>query len=605
MKKIAPYLLFISSIIFLTFLWDSISLPFNEDKSYLGDSYANNLHHSQNDTLRFVLYLSIPFLILIFFYQIYEKIFFINVKDIILKYDLTYSSDHKNLIFFFGITIIFIIIEFFFIDFKVLNHQIDIFHEGLWLTPSNNAIIKDEFWQSSYVERGFFGNFYPYLLWKFFNIESIGVTRFLNLFVIFFNKVFLMLIAYRIASVVNLEKKQKIIFYLLLSLTLLIYTSYFAPVFFLRSLLLLIFIFLFLNFIILENKKIINLIAIGLLSSLSLFWYIDIGIYINTLILFILIVLILKKKFAYVFSLSTFIILGWVIFYAYISENEFNQFINNTKLLIVTIDYIHGLIFPTPFLSQDTRSTKVLILFLITGFLIIKEINFAKKKEFKFLLITTFLFITSILYFKYGLSRSDGGHIKVASSFLYIPLFSILYFKILQFIFNQNKISFIRPNYINTALLIIFFSTIFLNKKYEIKSPTNFIHSKDNIQRLLNYSDNKYISKDYQNFILQYKELSSQDECVMIYTNEVALPYLLKKPTCSKHYLLYLATPPQIQKNIIKDLNISTPKYLVYKSDVDAYGHVGDRLKLLDGYIKENYNFYQKISHWEIYKKKK
>ena len=113
MKKIAPYLLFISSIIFLTFLWDSISLPFNEDKSYLGDSYANNLHHSQNDTLRFVLYLSIPFLILIFFYQIYEKIFFINVKDIILKYDLTYSSDHKNLIFFFGITIIFIIIEFF------------------------------------------------------------------------------------------------------------------------------------------------------------------------------------------------------------------------------------------------------------------------------------------------------------------------------------------------------------------------------------------------------------------------------------------------------------------------------------------------------------
>ena len=102
MKKIAPYLLFISSIIFLTFLWDSISLPFNEDKSYLGDSYANNLHHSQNDTLRFVLYLSIPFLILIFFYQIYEKIFFINVKDIILKYDLTYSSDHKNLIFFLG-----------------------------------------------------------------------------------------------------------------------------------------------------------------------------------------------------------------------------------------------------------------------------------------------------------------------------------------------------------------------------------------------------------------------------------------------------------------------------------------------------------------------
>ena len=41
------------------------------------------------------------------------------------------------------------------------------FHEGLLKTVSSNAIYKKEFWQSSYIERGLFGNFYNYFLWKF------------------------------------------------------------------------------------------------------------------------------------------------------------------------------------------------------------------------------------------------------------------------------------------------------------------------------------------------------------------------------------------------------------------------------------------------------
>ena len=52
-----------------------------------------------------------------------------------------------------------------------------------------------------------------------------------------------------------------------------------------------------------------------------------------------------------------------------------------------------------------------------------------------------FLYLISILYFKYGLSRSDGGHIKIASGFVYIPFFSIVYFKILDFVIKQKILS--------------------------------------------------------------------------------------------------------------------------------------------------------------------
>ena len=67
---------------------------------------------------------------------------------------------------------------------------------------------------------------------------------------------------------------------------------------------------------------------------------------------------------------------------------------------------------------------------------------------------------------------------------------------------------------------------------------------------------------------------------------------------------MYTATPIQIQENLIKDLIEKKPVYLVYKSEIDKYGHVGDRLRLLDNHINEQYSFFKKINHWEVYKKR-
>ena len=400
MKRITPYFLFIITITIATFFWEKINLPFSLEEAHVGDSYLKNQHHSQNDTVRFVLFLSLPFLVLILYYQSFEKTFINNVKKIIYA-NYSPKKDNLNLLkFFLLVTLTLIIFEFFFIDFKTLNHHIDIFHEGLWLTASSNSILQNEFWQSSYVGRGFIGNFYPFFLWKFFELESVGVTRFFSIFMILCNKILLLLISYRVVMICDLRKDEKIIFYFLLSLTLLIYTSYISPVFFLRTFLLLLFIFLLLNFLTLKNKKNLYLIFLAFLSSLGMFWYIDIGIYINAILFLLLIFLLIKKDIISCYYLLFFTALGWAIIYFTLPKYELYQFVKNTNLILSTIDYIQGLIFPTPFLSQDTRSTKALLLFLITGFLIIREISSLKKENKSFLLVMSFLFIISILYFK-------------------------------------------------------------------------------------------------------------------------------------------------------------------------------------------------------------
>ena len=141
-------------------------------------------------------------------------------------------------------------------------------------------------------------------------------------------------------------------------------------------------------------------------------------------------------------------------------------------------------------------------------------------------------------------------------------------------------------------------------KKLENKSFSNMKMSKSSIHKLINFSDDVFLNEDYKDLISYYKKLSSKDECVMIFTNEVAVPYFLKKPTCSKFFLMYSATPLNIQNNIIKDLKENSPSYLIYRSDIDAYGHAGSRLKLLNTFIINEYTFFEKFSHWEIFKKK-
>ena len=79
----------------------------------------------------------------------------------------------------------------FFLNFNELHYHVDVFHEGLWLTPSSNSKLTEEFWQSTYIARGFFGNFYPYLIWNFLDIETIGIVRFFDLIFILLNKILL------------------------------------------------------------------------------------------------------------------------------------------------------------------------------------------------------------------------------------------------------------------------------------------------------------------------------------------------------------------------------------------------------------------------------
>ena len=115
------------------------------------ESYLKNLHNPLNDSLRFIIFLGVPFLSIIFFFQITEKKIINNIKNFFI---LNYNSikiENQILNKYFFIFFIILIFEFFSLDFENYNYFSDIFHEGLWLSASQNSNLNNEFWLSSYV----------------------------------------------------------------------------------------------------------------------------------------------------------------------------------------------------------------------------------------------------------------------------------------------------------------------------------------------------------------------------------------------------------------------------------------------------------------------
>jgi hypothetical protein len=603
-KVLIPIFAFIISIFLCTFIWDFIKLPYNLSKGIYGHSYFVNSHNSLNDTLRFLIFIFFPIVIYILSKSLMEK----NVFEKFFSF-LNFNYSKKNLIsnnsinIFFYFLVILVFFEFFLIDFSKLNYQLDVFHEGLWLTASSNLNIKNEFFLSSYVGRGFYGNFHPYFLWKMIGFESIGITRFFSLFINLIIKLFCLLIAKKISLATNFKKNELTIFFILLSLIFLSLTSYNSPIFFDRTLVALIFIFLLLNYFF-NKPNPFSLILIGFFSSLSMFWYIDIGIYINFFLLVLLVFFLVKRDFRNSSLVILGIFISWVACLLIFSSNELDAFVKNTVMIFSTIDQIQGIVYPTPFFSGDSRATKSLLLFLISGFLIVNLILKDKQNHF-FLISLIILFIFSGLFFKYGLSRSDAGHIRVASGFITMTFFTIIVFHLVSLAGKFFKTTRDRDKKfkftISILILVVVFS-LFFEKKYETKNIKNISTFMSSVIKLIKSKDEVYLSPEYIAFVDYYKSLAKEDNCVFIFTGEVALPYLLKKETCSKHFINYISSPKDIQMEIIKDLGATKPKYILYKSDIDLYYGSQQKLKYVNNFLKKRYTKYTKFKKWEIHK---
>ena len=603
LKKLYLSLIIVLSSVVAIFLWKHINLPI--DKNLTGfEGLGEKNYHVHNDTLRFFLFICISLIPFFIFYLNFFNKEVLKLHEIFFLKLVNKKDKTLNLSLF--LLILLIIFNFLIFDFKSLISEIDIFHEGLWLTPSSNYTYTNLFWSSSFIERGLGGNYFPLIIWNLTKEMSIGSVRFISLCILMGNKILVVLLAEKISRNIELNNIYKIIFFILLSVIFLSFISYNdTPHIGRRFFVFLLFLNTFYNSLGLSNKFSFNNYFLGFFSFIGILWFLDIGIYINILIIIFLYFLFLRKELKSIFSILIGVITGWILFYNLVSIEEFYAFIDNTYNIAKLIEQVGSIKYQLPFFEQNSRATKILIFFIIAGIFVI-NISFNKRSKFfnnnKIFIIT--LYIMSLITFKYALGRSDDPHIKAASGMvlLIISVMCVYYFIHYLQIFQEK---FISKKIFKIVSYISIFLLMFSN--FEIYKFINISKSYSNLKQLYSAEDAKYINNEfleYNSLIKYYNKISKDDGCIQIFTDETALPYLMKKKSCTKYYVMMTSSPKNVQLNFIDELDRKKPKIILYKSEMFEFEAISSRLKLVDNFINKNYVFYEKYKYWTFLKLK-
>ena len=129
---------------------------------------------------------------------------------------------------------------------------------------------------------------------------------------------------------------------------------------------------------------------------------------------------------------------------------------------------------------------------------------------------------------------------------------------------------------------------------------------KNNFTYFINLKDDKFLDEKTSQLISYYKKINKDEKCIENITFYDALPYLMKKPTCTKYWASWLASPIIIQKKYINEIKRANPKFVLYSSANLKFDGLGiyERIELVDSFITSNYEKYNDVFDYIILKKK-
>ena len=111
--------------------------------------------------------------------------------------------------------------------------------------------------------------------------------------------------------------------------------------------------------------------------------------------------------------------------------------------------------------------------------------------------------------------------------------------------------------------------------------------------------DKEFLSED-QNYLLEnMKPLLENYNCIQLFTYDAALPYLLKKPNCTKYYFIYSLGSVSDQNYLIRNMN--NTGLVIYSGQTDNWGiSPQKKLTIVNNYINSEFSKTQKILDWKI-----
>ncbi len=596
---LSSFLTILISVTIITLLWNNISLPYKNSAEVIG-VYSNNNHHHLNDTIRFIIFISIPLFVFILNCFFFKKKLLKNFLDIFQNKNNSSNTQNKDAIIF-TISFLFLIVCFF-LSKDFTFHKLDLFHEGQYLGGGFNFIKTGKLWSDNFIVTGLFVDvLLSPISWNIFDQVSIGSTRMFIDLLNLLTKFFLIFFFYNLIILINTEKYIRIIClipFFIISIYLLDsnYINF-------RDIPIIISLSLIIILLVKRSDPFyFKVLILGILSPFSILLSIEKGLYLNFLYIFLLITFFLLKKYKWLFWFVIFIILSWINLYLIIGGEEFKLFIKNSIEIAKYTEALNGLIHPRPFsdIADSSRATKNLLILLINGIFLISLLLINNKRtNNNFNIFSILFFIESLVFYKTGLSRSDGGHLKQGIALGYIQFLSFLIFSfkiIIEKKFFINK--YLKSLYFYTP---IFFFIILLFNFLDFNNIKNF---NNNLKKLITADDEFFLETSDKNFVNSSKNFLNASSCIQVFNYEPAMNYLLKKKSCTRYNLIFAVGSNYTQMNLINELNTKNTEYIIIGGRYDAWGiDPKKRYPYVYKYLNANYDLFNKLGNRTIIKK--
>ena len=595
--------------VIIAFFWEKINLPIKNIDGVVGYLPFEN-YNPNNDTLRYLLIILIPlsiFYLISSYFKKYDKIKLYNL----IKTEKFQIIDFNIWNLKFLLSILILIVLFNFLNIFPFDHlKLDILHDGDYLAPAQNFLLKGEIFSNNLSVHGASNTIYPIFGWKIFGSETIGSYRtFLSILVLFL-KISSIFLAFQLSKISNLSYQFKIILFTALSLLLISLSSYNLPLNYsslsIRDLYVVIFLILLIH-VILNKSNPATLIFLSLVPSIALILHIDIGFYIYFMFFIYSVYLLIQKNYFNFFVCVFSNIIFSFLFFLMIGKEEFINFYYNIIVIVNNIDLIHGLKFPQPIFGMDesphgARATKTLLMQLIAGMLVVNFVFFKKGSyNNKQKIILLFIFLLSFIMFKNALGRSDSYHIRMSSDWPTIIIAFFILEYLLGFISKKNIL-----NDAKIKFIPLFLVTIFFIYNFERDKTNNIKNFKSNMNDYINHEDEKFLNEKSENFLLFLTNNLKDNDCITNFTFDLSIVYLTKKPSCTRFIAPYLASGQTLEKQFIVQLEDSNSQLIIYQSPIYGLDMIpmSKRLKTVNDYIIKNYDNYYNENDYVVLKKR-
>ena len=157
--------------------------------------------------------------------------------------------------------------------------------------------------------------------------------------------------------------------------------------------------------------------------------------------------------------------------------------------------------------------------------------------------------------------------------------------------------------YISVSIFFLLFYYIYNYNHYNIENIKNY---KRDFWHFVKLEDEVFLDTPTKKLIKYYSEVTKQEDCIESISFNDAMPYLFKKPSCTKYWASWLASSTNDQKNYINLIKKTKPKYILYSSaneDLDGVGAY-ERIELVNSYVLSHYKKINEIGTHVILEKK-